>query len=66
MMCPFCIKVLKTYRRIDDNFRLFCRRPNIRYYNQFMSIIRFLLQSEILTVEEYDFLLGSARAVYES
>lgn len=60
------VNVRKVYERLDDNFVLFCRRPNIRQFNRFMTIIRFLLEAGLLSRAEYEFLVDSVRAVYES
>lgn len=58
--------VRKLYARLDANFVLFCRRPNIRQFTRFISTIRFLLEAGFLSRAEYKFLVDSARAVYES
>lgn len=60
------VNIESVYARLDDNFVLFCRRPNIRQFNRFMTIIRFLLEVGLLSRVEYEFLVDSVGAVYES
>lgn len=61
-----CLKARPFYQELDREFILLTRRPSLRIYNRFMSIIRFLLHSGFLMVDEYEFLVLSARSVYES
>ena len=52
------------HAELSKEFLFLCQHCNIRIYNRFLTIIRF--QSKVLFEYEYNFLLNSARAVYES